>query len=235
MASKEKIKQQKKEYDEKRAGKRTRNWVAVAYPEDLPDCWQDIIDQRMVPWVEGPVHDLDLNANGERKKAHVHLLFCFGAVKHEDQVIEFFKDCFGESENGSIVGVAKPQMCSDRRATVRYMAHLDNPEKVQYNAENIKAHGGVNLQELLNSSITDLEEQISAVHDIIEHEDIIEFWDLMEYLRHNDGNLFVFVAARYTRYFSELVRSRRHRAEQRPAAPAPVLVADPATGEVMQE
>lgn len=218
-------------YDEKRAGKRSRNWNVIFYPEDLPEEWQQRLDEQCVPWIEGPVHDLDYNANGEKKKPHVHALFCFEIIKRVEQVKEFFATIFGTSESGSIVGVATPTMCIDRRGTVRYMAHLDNPEKAQYDANDIKAHGGMNLSELLYSSMEDLERQLSAVHDIINHQDIVEFYDLMEHLRLNNQELFVFVAARYTRYFSELVRSRRHRMEQRPAAPA--LVADPATGEVM--
>ena len=55
----------------------------------------------------------------------------FDSVKRQEQVTAMLMDLFGESESGSIIGVAKPQLVNDRSAIVRYMAHMDNPEKYQ--------------------------------------------------------------------------------------------------------
>ena len=53
---------------------RTRNWTIVLYPESAPDNWRTLIDDLHIEWVESPLHDKDVNANGEPKKAHWHLL-----------------------------------------------------------------------------------------------------------------------------------------------------------------
>ena len=75
-----------------------------------------------IEWVESPLHDKDLNASGEAKKPHIHILLLFGGVKSYEQVKEIT-----DSLNCPI-----PQRCHNARALVRYMAHLDNPEKHQY-------------------------------------------------------------------------------------------------------
>ena len=71
-----------------RGSDRTRNWTIVLYPESAPTDWRDILDEEHIEWVESPLHDRDVNADGELKKAHIHLLLMFGGVKSYEQVVE---------------------------------------------------------------------------------------------------------------------------------------------------
>ena len=58
--------------------KRFLSWTCVVYPgESLPEKWKEILGELMIPWAISPVHDQDVNANGEKKKAHRHLLLAF--------------------------------------------------------------------------------------------------------------------------------------------------------------
>src|SRR5699024_11179639 len=52
---------------------RTRNWTFVVYPESAPEDWREIIDDLHVPWIESPLHDKDVNPDGEIKKPHWHV------------------------------------------------------------------------------------------------------------------------------------------------------------------
>ena len=54
----------------KKADSRARNWSLVVYPESAPENWRDILDDYHIPWVESPLHDKDINPDGEIKKAH---------------------------------------------------------------------------------------------------------------------------------------------------------------------
>lgn len=60
---------------------RCRNWTIVLYPESVPDNWRDILDDLHIEWIESPLHDRDINANGELKKPHWHILLMFGRCK----------------------------------------------------------------------------------------------------------------------------------------------------------
>ena len=92
---------------------RTRNWTIVLYPESAPENWREILDDMHIEWIESPLHDKDINANGETKKAHWHILLMFGGVKTYEQVKEIT-----DKLNAPI-----PERCHNAKAMVRYMAH----------------------------------------------------------------------------------------------------------------
>lgn len=150
---------------------RTRNWTFVLYPESAPENWRELIDDMHVEWVESPLHDKDINANGEPKKAHIHILLLFGGVKSYEQVKEL-------TDN---LHCPIPERCHNAKALVRYMAHLDNPEKAQYNREAIIAHGGIDLSELLRPSSSERYTIIREMLSFVGDNNITEYWQLVDY------------------------------------------------------
>ena len=64
-----------------RGSDRTRNWVVIVYPESAPENWRSHLDDLHLEWIESPLHEFDVNADGEVKKAHWHVLLLFGGVK----------------------------------------------------------------------------------------------------------------------------------------------------------
>lgn len=150
---------------------RTRNWNVVLYPESAPENWREYMDELQIEWVESPLHDSDVNANGEVKKPHWHLLLMFGGVKTYEQVCEVIAP----------LNCPIPQKCLSAKGSVRYMAHLDNPEKFQYQVSDIKSHGGVDIAELLRPSSSERYALIREMCEFVRDNDIIEFQDLMDY------------------------------------------------------
>lgn len=214
---KEKQKQAKAKYDAKRAG-RTRNFTAVLYPEDLPEDWRELIDATHTKWIESPLHDKDLNPDGQPKKAHHHTLFMFESVKTLEQVADFFKKLFGESENGSIIGVAAPQTVSDRCALVRYFAHLDHPSKAQYEVSDIIGHNGADPAEILRYSQSETLAMMIEIEKFIEQHDVTELCDLSALIRESHPEWYMIITTRNTVYFNAFIRSRRHKAQSFQAA-----------------
>lgn len=209
-SKKEKRKEYDKKYEQSRSGQRTRNWTAVCYPDDLPEGWEGMIEG--VKWACSPLHNRDFNADGTPKKAHFHILLMFSAVKTAAQVVDFLSDLFGTSESGSIVGVAAPQKCSDRAALVRYMAHMDNPEKAQYDVSDIRCFGGADVLELLQHNKREIAEMMISIEQFIDDNNITELCDLSAALRQTDIDLYLLVATQHTYYFNAYIRSRRHKA-----------------------
>ena len=184
---------------------RTRNWTIVVYPESAPSDWRDRLDELHIEWVESPLHDIDCNADGEVKKPHWHVLLMFGGVKSYDQVLELTKDF-----NAPI-----PQRCHNAKAMVRYMAHLDNPEKAQYSISDIKAHGGVDISELLRPSSSERYSIISDMIEYIKSDNVIEFQDLMDYARlHHFDDWFPLLCDNSAFVVSQYIKSQRHRTTQ---------------------
>ena len=68
--------------------KRFLSWTCVIYPESMPENWREILGELMIPWAVSPLHDKDVNPNGEPKKPHRHLLLSFRTVKAYEQIKE---------------------------------------------------------------------------------------------------------------------------------------------------
>lgn len=118
---------------------RTRNWTFVVYPESAPEDWREIIDDLHVPWIESPLHDKDVNPDGEIKKPHWHVMIMFSSNKSYNQIREITMKL--RSPN--------PQKVANAKGMVRYFAHLDNPEKFQYDKTEIIEHAGADVSPYL--------------------------------------------------------------------------------------
>lgn len=190
--------------DDKKAIKdtRTRTWTCVVYPDSVPNNWHDIIDDMHLEWIESPLHDRDVNATGEVKKAHWHLLFLFAGMKSYEQIKEIT-----DKLNAPI-----PERCHNAKAMVRYMAHLDNPDKAQYSISDIKAYGGVDLAELLRPSSSERYTIINEMISYIRDNRIIEFQDLMDHARTNEFDRWFPLLCDNSAYIvGQYIRSQRHR------------------------
>lgn len=66
--------------------KRGRNWAIVVYPDSVPENWLEIL--KMEPVAISPLHDKDVTAEGEIKKAHYHLVLSYKGNKSFEQIDE---------------------------------------------------------------------------------------------------------------------------------------------------
>ncbi len=180
---------------------RTRSWTFFVYPESAPENWREILNELHVQWVESPLHDKDIDPDtGEFKKAHWHILMMFPTVKSYEQILEIT-----EKLNSPI-----PQKAMSAKGVVRYMLHLDNPEKYQYDKSELKAYGGADITELLKPSSAEKREMLIQIKEIIHEYDIKEYIDLLDVLEKIDLDLMDF-AFNNTIAFNSMVRSNRYR------------------------
>lgn len=194
---------------------RTRSWTFIVYPDSAPENWRDVLDETHVQWIESPLHDKDVNADGNPKKPHWHILMMFESVKEYHQVLELTKDCKG----------TVPQKCNGAKGLVRYMAHLDNPEKAQYNVADIVPHGGADVGELLKPTSSEVGILTREMIAFVNQYDVVEYQDLMTYAMYNNESWFdVLLTSSYT--ILQYIKSRRH-CGRKPL--------DPTTGEIYEE
>lgn len=187
-----------------RGSDRTRNWMIVVYPDSAPKNWREYLDETHIEWVESPLHEWDVNPTGEVKKPHWHVLLMFGGVKSYEQVCDFIQP----------LNCPIPQRCHNAKAMVRYMAHLDNPEKFQYNVADIVSHGGVDIAELLRPSSSERYSLIREMTDYIKENQITEFCDFMFYAmseRYDDWFPLLCDSSAYV--IGLVIKSQRHRSE----------------------
>ncbi|MEK4419188.1 replication protein [Bacillus sp. FSL K6-0268] len=150
---------------------RTRNWTFIVYPESAPENWREIINDLHTPWIESPLHDKDINPDGEIKKPHWHVMMMFSNKKSYEQVREITFQL--RSPN--------PQKVANPKGMVRYFLHLDNPEKFQYSKGSLVAHCGADFAQYLAVSKGERYELIREMMEFVNANRIIEMKDLLDY------------------------------------------------------
>ena len=143
----------------KKTVEKGRDWTFIVYPESAPKNWREILDETHMRWVESPLHNKDFNPNGEIKKEHYHILLSADGPITYNQVIKII-----EPLNAPI-----PKKVGSAKGLIRYMAHLDNPEKFQYPIDEIIGHGGADIASYFELTKTDkmtvMKEIIQYIHE----------------------------------------------------------------------
>lgn len=138
---------------------KARDWTFILYPESAPEHWREILDETHLRWIESPLHDKDVNADGEKKKPHWHILLSFDGPVTQKAVKRLI-----EPLNGPV-----PQKIGSSKGLVRYMIHMDNPEKYQYSINDIVAHNGADIQSYFELTATNrltvMKEIITFIYD----------------------------------------------------------------------
>jgi hypothetical protein len=161
------------------ADTRKRNWVFVVYPDSAPENWQDILRSELVPGYISPLHDADVNPDGQNKKPHWHVILTFKGNKSYEQVKEIT-----DSLNATV-----PQVCKDVRAYARYLCHLDNPEKTQYEVADVVSLGGADYLEKIKCA-ADTDSAVSEMMDWCIEQGCFSFFRLSNYARKNRQDWF---------------------------------------------
>lgn len=180
---------------------RTRAWTFILYEESAPENWVELIDELHIQWCESPWHDNDLNPTGEVKKKHKHILLYYDGPKSYNQVLEVT-----QSLNSPI-----PKRAESVSGLVRYFAHLDNPEKTQYQTSDIIGHGGFDVDDALKPRSRDRYLMIQEILQFCEEYSIMEFVDLVDYARTNRfSDWFPLLCDTSTIFFSAYFKSARN-------------------------
>lgn len=153
---------------------RTRNWTTIVYPESAPLNWITILKAHLVPAFISPLHNQDYTEDGTLKKAHYHVVILFDNVKTQEQAKEIFD---------SIGGVGVIAIKSIRTYT-RYLCHLDNPEKAQYNPTDVISCSGADYHSIIGLA-SDKYTTIGEIMDYCTQNSIYSYAQLLTYAKNN--------------------------------------------------
>lgn len=177
---------------------RTKFFATVVYPESAPANWKEIVRDTHVPTLISPLHDKDKDPDGNQKKAHYHVLMTFDSLKNFDTQIKPIFNSFG--------GVGREEVLS-QRGYARYLCHMDNPEKYQYDPQEVEELNGA----CYSVTITLPTDEIGAVEamiDFIEDNDIYSFRKLFMWCKDNQKDWFRLLASSKTYIIKEYLKSR---------------------------
>lgn len=158
---------------------RTRNFMTIVYPDSCPENWRSILAECCVPAIVSPLHDKDKNADDTPKKAHWHVMLMFAGPKTTEQV-QRICDKFGGIQ-------CKP--VSNTQSMARYFVHMDNPDKAQYDPDNIECYSGADWWEIVKTS-RDRYDALAEITDFVHEKKMFSYSDLVRYCRLNNRRWF---------------------------------------------
>ncbi len=151
-----------------------RHWAFVLYPESAPSDWFEQLQQRGVVGAVSPLHDKDVNedGNGTPKKAHYHVLLCYPGPQTFNAVKAITDD----------LGQPIPQAVESLGGYYRYLTHQDNPDKFQYDPKDIRRLGGFEIGDYVDLTRSEKRKVRKAVRAYIRQFEIYDYCILLDSL-----------------------------------------------------
>lgn len=176
-----------------------RNWACVVYPESLPKDWKTILIQTGLEIAVSPLHNRDINPDGEIKKEHYHLILCYSGPTTYKSV----------SELTSKLNAPLPQALESVKGYYRYLTHKDNPEKYQYDECDIQHLGGFQKSNYMEFSRSEIQLIKRKVQIFIRENEIKEYSKLLDLLLDNEMFDEWDIASNNTLLFDKYISSKR--------------------------
>lgn len=213
--------QEKKEKAYKYAKTKKRYWTFVLYPESAPEDWRDQLQATGLEIAISPLHDKDENPTKELKKAHYHIILCYEGPTTGSAVKRLVDD----------LCQPMPLPIDSVRGLYRYFTHKDNPEKYQYNENDITTINGFNISNYADLSSSDVTKIKLELTKYIKEARLVEYSDFIDEVMALDKPDYFFIASTNTIFFDSYLRSKRHSITQGKS----VVICDKKTGEVLAE
>ena len=196
---------------------RIRNITFMLYEDSCNPEWQKLLEEEHIPcmWI---YHNKDVNPTGEPKKPHWHVMLCFEGKKSAEQ-LQYYVDLCGAA-NGVYQEVASI------RAMARYLCHMDNPDKAQYDSSEVHAIA-IDYNAIIGMA-SDKYKAISEMIDFCEENNIISFRELLIYSRIHKYDWFKSLCVNSSFVIKEYLKSKEW--EQARELQNKV---DPNTGEIL--
>ena len=122
------------------------------------------------------IHDKDLNEDGTTKKKHMHILFNVGEnARHLNTIAKEI----GIPEN-YLQGCNKKNM-------LKYLIHMKNPEKTQYNINEVKGYLKKELEKIMKKETINNEEIMSNIIEEVKKGRILSIRKLLEWAIDNEA------------------------------------------------
>lgn len=178
-----------------------RNWAFVLYPESAPEYWRERLQQTGLQCVISPLHDKDVDPDGNPKKPHYHVIIVYSGPTSYNVVKQLT-----QSLNQPI-----PQALEQVRGYYRYLTHKDNPDKTQYSEDDIETINGFNISDYVELTKSEVNVYKRKLQQLIIKVDVLEYCDFMDFLLDNEMNTEYDIASNNTYFFEKYISSRRNK------------------------
>lgn len=158
--------------------KKSYSWATLLYPESCCSDYAKILVDMAIPCLISPLHDKDVNEDGTPKKPHYHVLMKFKTQKSNLQVEDIVSKISG----------AGCECIHDAGQYARYLTHMDDEDKAQYDASSVQIIGDIDYLKLTAPKLDTLDAFVEII-DLIENNDICTYTELIMLCRRNRPEL----------------------------------------------
>ena len=169
--------------------KKSKYFCCVLYPDsstyDVDKVIKSLADEHLT-FAVSPIHDRDLEDDGSFKKAHFHLLLAYSSATTLNNIRCWFNVCgLPENELHSV------RVCASGCGYYRYLTHMDNPEKAQYDFNDIRIFNDSDgLFYKFSKTASEKIDELVRIFQIVDELNTISFHSLIQYLMLNERDLF---------------------------------------------
>lgn len=188
---------------------KTRAYVSIGYPESLIDDFVEVLQETHVQTLISPLHDKDIDQNGNIKKEHYHIMIMFDGPKTIEQAQKVFDS----------ISATKCQPVNSVRGQARYLCHLDDPDKAQYDSGQVSCLNGADywtLIELPSNKYQSIKEMVKWCLD----NQTLSFAELFEYSIENNETWFRVLSDNGAYVIKEYLKSKTWTVEQQHITPS---------------
>jgi hypothetical protein len=157
--------------EKKKVDSRSKIWNLMVYPDSAPENWKEMLVEEGIFFVCSPLHDKDVLDTGERKKAHWHVLLSFTSNKTYKQVLEV----------AELLNAPIPKKARSTGGSIRYMTHVDSPDKAQYKKSDIEVYGNIDIEQYFRITSGERYSLIREMIEFVKDNEITEIQDLIDY------------------------------------------------------
>lgn len=173
-----------------------RHWSFILYPESAPPDWYDTLASCCIPCAISPLHDMDVDKEGNLKKPHYHILLSYPGPTTFNNVNVLTRSLFQPI----------PIPIVSLRSAYEYLYHKNDPDKYQYDKSAIRCLSGFTLPSFdKGDCVMDV---VKRTIQFIEDNNITEFNDLVSAVcsLSDDDMLSCLMTKSY--FFVQYIRSR---------------------------
>lgn len=168
---------------------KSKYFCAILYPDSTTYDTDNVIKclaKEHFTFAVSPIHDKDVEEDGSPKKGHYHLLLAYSSATTLNNINRWFKACgLPESDLHSV------RVCASGVGYYRYLTHKDNPEKAQYNDNDIRIFNDFDdLFKKFSKTASDKIDDLVRIFQIVDELNTISFHSLIQYLMLNERDLF---------------------------------------------
>ena len=168
---------------------KSKYFCCILYPDSVTYDVDKVIKalaEEHLTFAVSPIHDKDVEEDGSLKKGHYHLLLAYSSATTLSNIRGWFNVCgMPESELHSI------RVCASGVGYYRYLTHMDNPEKAQYNDKDIRVFNDSDeLFKKFSKTASEKIDDLVRIFQIVDELNTISFHSLIQYLMFNERDLF---------------------------------------------